>query len=1028
MSYTSTALPAFPAALIPHVVVAPSPLFFSPATVFSANPQASYSQSDPFANGSRLWNRVEAKHSGIRFIDQCPIPSDPPLLIQLDTAMQRLRDLKAHIKAARRARSENDRITAASKYEEALRLLEMPADHVSNVSLFKEVIDGESLFKEALFGTTGFSSPERVGENITRLKKFIDDPPENTSPLDIVKAKLLKTYVLFRHAASAHDPQVTQYQRALHLTDEAIEEFPGEHEAADDVIFYGNLLSIEIHTHLLAHAHNRGDHKEEFIHADEIKSAFKRIAASEMPPERLSIIGDYKSDVAIFMARVGLWGEALEMAREVTASDSQFSDTPSAQRLFSEDIFQSFIEDTTAGKAFLKPNEIKLRAKQYSLIRRIMMAIAMAYSEGLKQSAMYGSIGLIAGILADFAILQGGHTMIAGAAGAAAASAFNSLRNGWATPEAIYASEIGEDGLTWQQSAMDVTKLMMKSGVDVAAWMIPAAVVDAGMDGIRIAADTLSRAADLYYQFGEWTIANAPALVQSDTYRNLIDSISSMDATQAVYHAYTGAAGLFYLTYLTSSRARSITNRWAWLFLPGAMMLSADLGMLINSDRTWIDRVQRSGIAAGEMLLLMLTAGLLPFENRSSLKKGMQSFFNLINPLSKQSSYALPLTGALLTNVCSAMGGMMQKGTDPSELSLTLTAIQGTATIVGMLGIVLGITGVLKAQVPLVSGIKEGWQDSIGESLHKRTLAVILGALDAFQCLYTQNRVFRAGTWDQPAGILRTMFGWDTNAGQIAMSASCLTFCNGISTATWPETSGTQWERDQIIKVTEWKNLAQIHDFFIKAGQVMHPLHILLSHGSLRAQLWPLISWTRGGFPPAFPHSPNAHLYANLHQLINGGNVEALNKEQMDTLLEYVRMYSHDPDNHVLMRPFVQTLALARESELHGHRIKEFFQNNIWIAELLDVDLDTHTPPTDRFRRKVRKAVRKAIGKLPIDQFEVRTKSHGRQQKGAHHFDHIFTVHQQHSPTELNNSKEVEPNREAEASESVHAELEIVGC
>ncbi|MFH1829311.1 MAG: hypothetical protein ABH871_00855 [Pseudomonadota bacterium] len=187
------------------------------------------------------------------------------------------------------------------------------------------------------------------------------------------------------------------------------------------------------------------------------------------------------------------------------------------------------------------------------------------------------------------------------------------------------------------------------------------------------------------------------------------------------------------------------------------------------------------------------------------------------------------------------------------------------------------------------------------------------------------------------------------------------------------------------------EKLARLHDFFTKTGQVIHPLHILMPHGSTGAPLWPLISWTRGGFPPKFPHVPNRHLYANLHQLINGGNAEKLNGDQMQALLEYVGVYAQDPNHHRILRPIAQTLAMARASEQHGERINEFFQNNPWIPELLNVDFNSHTPPSDRYRRNVRRALRKAT-KVPFERYQEWTKSHTAQQGGADHLDDMFTV------------------------------------
>ncbi len=1042
----AVALPAFPAALLPAGTVQPSALF-SPINI-----QSTYSKIDPFSKKLRYWNQINAQP-----YQNSPFMFKSPSTVVPISPMQKLRDVQRSFEAARQALSTNNRTDTWKKYSEALNLLETPADDLSDHPLFTEIINGPDLFKEALFGTIGFSGPEHAADNINRLEVFIRSADENTCPLDLAKAKLLKTYSLFQHAASADEPQETLYKRTLRQANDVVEKFPSDHKANDDVIFYGNLLRIEILARLLCHAHNRGDHKEEFVHADEIKAAFIRITDPETPKDRLELIGEYKADVATLMARIGLWGPALEMARRVTAYDSPFKDTAGAQRLLSEKIFERFTEDDGTKREFLQAGELRLRVREYSLLRRIMMAFAMAYSEGLKQTAVYGGAGLLTGLFADQAFLHGAHTMIAGATGAAAFTAYNRLRNGWKTPESVYASEIGTNNgtaeeRTWKHSVRDVAMFALKSGIYSAPWIVPAALIDAGMEGVNIAADTLSRAGDLYYRFGEWAVTGMPALAQPETYSGIADLASDISAARIAYHAYTGAAGALYLGNLFSSRARRFTDRWAWLFLPGAVALSADIGMAITGQPPWIDRVlnhilsldmsslaaepwfdrvQRAGIVSLEMIFLMLTAGLLPLENRTSPKKIGQSIAKVLNPISKHSSYALPLTGAMLANVGSAMGGMMQKGSDATNLPFTLMAIQGAATVAGLLGITLGISGILKAQIPIGTGIKEGWQDSAGEALHRRIAAMFLGAADAFRYPYAQNRVFRSCTWDLPAAALRTMLGWDTNAGQIALSSTNFLSGNGMATSTWPETGGTQWERDQIIKWTDkayedlkaieerrqkgdltdlqalalkQEKLAQLHDFFIKAGQVMNPLHILAPHGSVRAPLWPLISWTRSGFPPSFPHTPNEHLYANLHQLIDGNSAETLEEHQMKVLLEYISTYGRSPDHHPILKPLVKMLAMDRASQKHGKVIEAFFANNPWIEEFAGIDLDDYEPPTSKYRRKVRKALRKAVG-VKYKEYENRTKSHRRQQQGAQHFADIFTVR---SPDPITPAKSVE--------------------
>ncbi|MFH1829309.1 MAG: DUF4200 domain-containing protein [Pseudomonadota bacterium] len=1042
MSCTAAALPAFTNALLPRGTIEPPCMFIAADLDTNITQQTSYSNIDPFAAARRHLILLPTAH----------------------TPMYRLNDIRSNLNAARHARLKNDRETAAQKYTELLGLLEGPVDQTSHIPLHEEIPNGKELFVEALFGSAGFSGPDLAAENIARLKRFIEDYPTDADPLNRVIAKLLKTFALVQYASSAKEPQTALYERALSLADEAIDEIPYDHEANDDIIFYGNLLSIEILARLLAHAHHRSDHHKEIPYIQKIVEAFTRIGGLENTPERLELIANYNADVAILLAKIGLWGRAMEIAGRQTGSIRK--------RLLKSPALQPVIDNSWL--YYVDELAMKTKIQENVFIRHLLIAMTFAYSESLKQSAMWGGAGLLTGIGADFALSHGEHTTFVGMIGAILATAINRLRNGWKTPDALYASNLGTPKRTWQENATDVANFAITSGISSVPWLIPAGLADVGMDGLKIGWNTLCRAGDLYYQFGEWAVRGAPSLVKQETYTNLIDSASHMDRLDIAYQVYTRAAGALYAVNIFAPRkVRAFTERIAPLFLPGAIFLSADIGQAINNNKPWWDRVGQAGIVSIEILLMQLTTGLLPLENRSSTSKVFQSIAKVVNPGGKDSKYMLPLAGALLANVGSAMGGYMQKGVDPTLLPMALVGMQAAATTVGKLGITLTISGVLKRNLPIFTGLREAWQDSKGQPPHIRAYESFLGFVTGFNYPYGHNRLGRSGTWDLPGEMLRTLVGYDTPAGQLVMSATNMVSGNNISSATWPEGSGTVWERDTIMtimknakaeelrkkveeemlnelkeidakrrkgKLTAQEANAQreelynaentqrrimkerekafrtLEDFLNKSGKKMHPLHPLVPRASQWDSVWFARSIIRAGWPPTFPHMPNGHMYANLHQIINGGSDESIDQEQMDVLLQYVGSHANDPNNYEVLRPLIQTLAILRESKDHGQAIKEFFEANPALPDIFNIDLDDHKTPKDRQRYEIRRAVRKALDVL-FEDYQTRTKGHTRLQIGEHDFDDVFIVHSL-SPTVPSSGKKIIEDSEAEAIES----------
>ena len=306
------ALPAFPTALIP-MGDTPSPSIYLPPTT----DQTTDPQTELFIeNASGTLDPFRADSS--RFIQFSPQPATQQSLpifsegqaqsVVIPMAPARkLRDVKETIETARAGRTEDDRPKTAKAYREALTILETPADASSSLPLYKEIPEGDTLFTEALFGAAGFSGHKHAPEHLNRLHAFTDTPPPTATPLDIAKAELLKAFTRFRFASSANEPVEQSFKDILVSIHETIDKFDWDEAGNDDVIFYGNLLSIEVLHRLLGHAHNRGDHKKEHEYVGEIKSSFRRINHPNATREQIEVIAEYKADIATFMARIGLW-------------------------------------------------------------------------------------------------------------------------------------------------------------------------------------------------------------------------------------------------------------------------------------------------------------------------------------------------------------------------------------------------------------------------------------------------------------------------------------------------------------------------------------------------------------------------------------------------------------------------------------------------------------------------------------------------------------------------------------------------
>ncbi|MDO8528192.1 MAG: hypothetical protein Q7T03_10985 [Deltaproteobacteria bacterium] len=867
-------------------------------------------------------------------------------------SLSRLKNIFAE---AREARKNGQLDVAADRYSQAFETLS---------SLYRHLPNGGDLLTEALFESVVLSGPSKAPEHLNRLAEFAANPPPgHEGKEDQAKVKLLTAFTLMGHVRQSAEPSLPLLERAEKLTEETQSESVNIH-------FFSSLLKIEILAHQLLIAHSRRDFRGRDTLAkrmgDELSDL--NLLLTDLP-DRKEIVARCYADTARLFARLGLWGPSLEKARTVTVSPFD-STSVAVKELLTDPIFAPFVD----GSRFLTPGEIRLRAKGGQWKKRFQAALALAHTRGLVESLRIGAAGLVGGMVVD-AALQGGHGVFAGAAGATAFILAKSIANGWNTNEALYASEVGTFDRTPAESAKDAASLVVQSGLNSFAWAFPAALLHVGTDGIAVFHDTLERAFRMYFSFGRWIGSGFSSLPTPN--------FSSMDFSDLVYNTYTKAAGLLFALNLLSPSLRKHTDRLAFYFLPGALLLSADIGMAVSGqsaidftphfgDPHYWSRVERVSIVAGEIFFMMLTSGILALD-----KKTPGAVLSVFHP--RRANYMLPMAAVITNGMTSAIGGMMQKSATPDHLSLI--ALQGAAITVGILPITLGLSGVLKGNIPIGAGVREGWTDSRGENIFKRVGAAAGGGIGAFNMPYSHNRVFRSVTWDLPAAGLRTLLGWDTNPGQLAMTGTNFVAGNGTATATWPETGGTRWERDSLSRLTlnagsKPEVLAQLDDFFAKVGKVIHPMHPFLGHASLSDRLWPLRAVTRPIAPPQFPQKPNAHFFASLDQMLHGGTVERLDAKQVSVLLEYVELHAGNPDSFYTLRPLVQVLAAARDSVLFGKQINTFFDARPGLFDLFNIDSEEQIP-FGRSRLQRRKYIRDAVAEKFFP-FEKRVKAHRR--------------------------------------------------
>ncbi|HPQ80946.1 MAG TPA: hypothetical protein PLZ86_04410, partial [bacterium] len=916
------------------------------------------SKDDPFAASPQSDNQISqaVSSSFLRSIDE-------GLASAKDGG--RLASLRADFEAARKAVEEGRGQDALAAYKRALETLASPLfpGPVVSSPLFKQIERGDALYREALFGAASFAGQSDSVDFLKRLDEFLLEPTAfgSAATADVLQAKLLKTFVIMQYNAGSSIQRLERYEEAERIVRSVIDN-TSFGETAPDLLLPADALLLEIIARRYERAARHGDVKKRRALLPRMTEQATILLANQADASEKNreTAAKYEADVIGFLAKMQLWNVAVDRARNFTTNPA-YSSTAGARDVLENPLLQPFIDE---GKV-LSSAEIRRRAPMFkAALAKVRAAFANAGAANLAESATAGALGAGAWMLADKMADGQIDSALAPAIVAAGVSVFNKLRNGFMSDEAKSAGMTGLFERTAEESAKDVAKLLFRGGLETGAWLAPTSLVAVAPEAGALAWQTLGSAADLYARFFRWSGASVASLFSAETYAGLPDAISSLspnDLGSLAYKLYLGGTAAQYIGFLLFPSMRPKLAKTAKYFIPGAVMLGAELGMAITGTDDYMSRIQRSSIAVAEGLSMLLASGVVSLARSGSLPEATSSLWHGVKKMDHNALVAIALT----VGVSSAMGGMMQRGARPEDIAML--AVQGAATTVGLLGVVLGISGIMKREIELIDGIQEGWADSKGEIFPARVWQSLLSGADSFWTPYVFNRVGRAPTLDVPSAGLRSMIGWDTNLGYILFAGVNLLATNPTATTVYPETGAKEWERDALKQMLRRNEVDRIADHFLKAGQRMPLSHVLRPH-NLSDSLFPLYAIKRVFKQPLFPMMPQSHYFGSLQQLIDGGYWNSLDAEELESMLGVVETMAQSAFvsggtvkeqakrlvQQDFLRSIFQVLALTREGEQHGKRIKRFLKEHQWAVDLLSIDEKMPSKPEGRYRRQRR--------------------------------------------------------------------------
>ncbi|OQA61422.1 MAG: hypothetical protein BWY40_00622 [bacterium ADurb.Bin270] len=648
--------------------------------------------------------------------------------------------LNLYLSEAYKAHSSLDPEAARSCFKKASAILESRFEPSAGyeVRILDVIDDGRRLHREAVFGAAAYVTPNDAVETLKSLNGIIADLSKESSDasgVDLVRANLLKAFALMKHTSAFTIQRSERYESVERLIGEVLEN-PASQED-DNIVFSARALLLESLARQTERAHHRRDFKARKVLLGKMMAAADDLAKMgvELSSGHVDIAARYEERIISLLIGMKTWALGLDRARRFT-ENGIYATTDSSRSVLSMPELSPYIED---GR-ILSREELKARSPFLKgLIARIKAALANAHSESLSQSVMIGGVAAAATMAADFMFDGRIESAVVPAMIAGGASLFNKLRNGWNTDEALSAASIGLYERSMKESISDVAGLALKGGLEIGAWLAPTSLAQILPEASLLTTTILGRAFQMYGSF--FSGAARGAMVSF------------------LLKAYEAGAATQYLGYLLFPKRRRFLAKTAKFFIPGAVILGADLGMAISGNDDFWDRFIRGSISIAEGTSMLMAAGVIALARTKSFKDSISS---MVSGLKRADHNAL-VAIALTVGVSSAMGGVMTKGL-PKPDNMALIAIKGAAVTLGLLPITILISGVMKRNVELFDNIKEGWDDSKGTGFFNRLVQSAIGGVNSFWTPYVFNRVGRSPTLDVPSAALRTYIGWDTNA------------------------------------------------------------------------------------------------------------------------------------------------------------------------------------------------------------------------------------------------------------------------
>jgi len=413
-----------------------------------------------------------------------------------------------------------------------------------------------------------------------------------------------------------------------------------------------------------------------------------------------------------------------------------------------------------------------------------------------------------------------------------------------------------------------------------------------------------------------------------------------------------------------------------------------ELSRLINGIDfpAYLDRLKMAGVSIIEAVAMMSVSGFIsmshdsndPNTNKNMIikwaKKVLQ-FSTAFGSSLRRIDANILIAMTLMVGFSSPLGRLIKSSQEYNNP--VLIGYQGIGITLGLLPIVLCLSGLIKKKISPFQGFSEGWKDNSGPA---KLGHAILGALRAFHTPYAHNRIGRSFTLDTLAAAVRTFLGWDTSMGYMVFAGINTAFTNPTATMMAPEIGGQGWSigalKSALDNPESVNRASEVIDFFTKNFARMSLAFPVEPHAG-RDLTYPLVGIQRVINQPKFPQLPEGHSLALLQQTLMGKYENKLSVEHVDQLLGIVTNWIQSPGQEAIKRAIISVLYLSRTSDVHGQGNQSFFDENPHVMDVLALNPSKITSSGDKRRIQQRSSVRGFFrkvfgGKTYRDQVDAR--------------------------------------------------------